>query len=316
MIDVRDSARFVMENADHVTIDKSAIPGLADQLLPIPVPDWDCVHHYCDGTARTVAYLLVVDALNFCFFPEPRWKVVVNGERLSGYFALTAVLREALLAGRPIDDFGYLARIPDDEAREILHGRVKIGEIPLFDERVAILHEIGRRMTELYSGRPEQLIAAADRSALRLVELVLEAFPSFRDEASYKGERVAFYKRAQILAGDLYACFSGRSYGEFHDIARLTAFADYKLPQLLRAAGVMRYSEDLAARVDNEEWIEAGAPEEVEIRAATIVSVELLRDVLARKGRPLLSLELDWLLWHASQNREMAPHHRTLTTFY
>lgn len=316
MIDVWESARFVMENADHVAVDESAVPQLAERLLPLPVPDWDCVHHYCDGTDRTVSYLFLVDALNFCFFPAPRWEVVVAGERLSGYFALTSVLKEAFLTGRPVDDFEYLARISDDDAREILHGRVKIGEIPLFEKRVAILHEIGRRMTELYSGRPELLIAAADKSALRMVELVLKAFPSFRDEASYKGEQVAFYKRAQILAGDLYACFAGRSYGEFHDIARLTAFADYKLPQILRAAGVMRYSPDLAAKVDNEEWIEAGAPEEVEIRAATIISVELLRDALARKGRRLLSLELDWLLWHASQNREMAPHHRTLTTFY
>ncbi len=316
MIDVRESARFVVKNADHVFIDAAAVPKLAEEILPLPVPDWDCAHHYCDGTARTVAYLLVVDALNFCFFPAPRWEVVVAGERLSGYFGLTAVLKQALLAGRPIDDFGYLARIPDDEVREILHGRVKIGEIPLFKERAAILREIGRRMAELYSGDPERLIAAADKSALQLVERVLEAFPSFRDEADYKGERVGFYKRAQILAGDLYACFSGRSYGEFHDIARLTAFADYKLPQILRAAGVIRYSEDLARKVDNEEWIAAGAPEEVEIRAATIVSVELLRNTLARKGRKLLPLELDWLLWHASQNREMAPHHRTLTTFY
>ncbi len=316
MIDVRESARFVMKRADHVEIDAGVVPGLAEELLPVPVPDWDCVHHYCDGTARTVAYLLVVDALNFCFFPPPRWEVVVDGERLSGYFALTAVLKQALRDGRPIDDFGYLAGIPDDEVRDLLHGRVRIGEIPLFAARAAIMREIGARMTELYSGRVEELIAAAGKSAVRLVELVLDAFPSFRDEADYKGERVGFYKRAQILAGDLYACFSGRAYGEFRDIARLTAFADYKLPQLLRAAGVLRYSPALAAKVDNEEWLAAGSPEEVEIRAATIVAVELLRDALARRGRRLLPLELDWLLWHASQDREMAPHHRTLTTSY
>ena len=316
MIDVRESTRYVMENADYVEIDEKAIQRLAAELLPLPVPEWDCVHHYCDGTARTVAYLLLVDSLNFCFFPTPRWKVVVNGETLSGYFALASVLKEAFRERRPIDDFTHLAYIDAAEVDEILHGKVRIGEIPLFEKRVEILHEIGQQMTTLYGGKPERLIAAANRSAIRFVELVLNAFPSFRDEASYKGESIGFYKRAQILAGDLYACFSGRSFGDFHDIDRITAFADYKLPQILRATGVMHYSPELAARIDNEEWLPAGSPEEVEIRAATIVSVELLKDALTRRGRKLLSTEIDWLLWNASQNREMAPHHRTLTTFY
>jgi len=316
MIDVRESARYVMENADYVEIDEKAIPNLAAKLLPIPLPPWDYTHHYYDGTARTVSYFLLVDALNFCFFPTPRWEVIVAGERLQGYFGLTAVLKEAFLEVRPIDDFEHLAHIDAEEAREILHGKVPIGKIPLFPERIKILREIGEQMTARYDGNPERLVEAANKSALKLVELVLDAFPSFRDEAEYKGERVAFYKRAQILAGDLYGCFGGKSYGEFHDIDRLTAFADYKLPQILRAEGVLRYTEALGAKIDRKEWIPAGSAQEVEIRAATLVAVERLRDALARRGRSLLSVELDWLLWHAAQNRTMPPHHRTLTTFY
>ena len=33
------------------------------------------------------------------------------------------------------------------------------------------------------------------------------------------------YKRAQILIADLWACFNGESYGEFHDIDKITMFA-------------------------------------------------------------------------------------------
>ena len=316
MIDVRESARYVMENADYVAIDEKALLDLAGKLLPVPLPPWDYTHHYYDGTARTVSYFLLVDALNFCFFPAPRWEVIVAGERLQGYFGLTAVLKEAFLDGRPIDDFEHLSHIGAEEVREILHGKVPIGKIPLFPERVRIMREIGAQMTARYAGNPKRLVEAAGRSALKLVELVLEAFPSFRDEAEYKREKVAFYKRAQILAGDLYGCFKGRSYGEFHDIDRLTAFADYKLPQILRAAEVLRYAAALAERVDRKEWIPAGSAQEVEIRAATLVAVERLRDALVKRGRDILSVELDWLLWHAAQNRTMPPHHRTLTTFY
>lgn len=41
--------------------------------------------------------------------------------------------------------------------------------------------------------------------------------------------KVKFYKRAQILAADLWSCFEGKTYGEFHDIDEyLTMFADYR----------------------------------------------------------------------------------------
>jgi len=64
------------------------------------------------------------------------------------------------------------------------------------------------------------------------------------------------------------------------------------------------------------EWIDAGCTEEVEIRAATIVAVEELRQGLKQRGRNLFPFELDWLLWHIAQSAKMPPHHRTLTTFY
>ena len=40
---------------------------------------------------------------------------------------------------------------------------------------------------------------------------------------------VSFYKRAQILVADIWACFEGKDYGEFHDIDTITMFADYRL---------------------------------------------------------------------------------------
>jgi hypothetical protein len=36
---------------------------------------------------------------------------------------------------------------------------------------------------------------------------------------------VRFYKRAQILIADLWACFNGQSFGEFRDIDKITMFA-------------------------------------------------------------------------------------------
>jgi hypothetical protein len=39
---------------------------------------------------------------------------------------------------------------------------------------------------------------------------------------------VAIYKRAQILIGDIWACFHGEGLGYFSDIDTITMFADYR----------------------------------------------------------------------------------------
>jgi len=316
-LDVAARARFVCDRSAYVAIDSGGIDRLARLLIDAPLPQWNYKRHFYDSSERTVSYLLILDALNFCFFPEPRWQVIVGGEQIQGYFGLASVLKQALMAGKPpIDDFSYLMCVKEQEVRALLQGEHPTGEIPLLKERVTILRELGHRMVSLYQGKTTNLIEEADGSALRLINILVEDFPSFCDEAWYAGEKVAFYKRAQILVSDLYASFHGGSFGAFREMEKLTAFADYKVPQILRDEGVLEYSEVLARIVDSKGWIRAGSAYEVEIRAGMIVAVELLRRALSRLGRALLSIEIDWLLWNMAQGREMAPHHRTLTTFY
>jgi len=67
--------------------------------------------------------------------------------------------------------------------------------------------------------------------------------------------------------------------------------------------------------------LQAGCPEEIEIRAATIQAVELLRDAIAHKHGGALApliIQLDWWLWDMGERNRATdePHHRTLTTNY
>ena len=70
-----------------------------------------------------------------------------------------------------------------------------------------------------------RLLEKADRSAGRLVNLVVKHFPSFCDEARFDGRKVRLFKRAQIFVADIWAAFDGTSYGAFDDIGHLTIFA-------------------------------------------------------------------------------------------
>jgi hypothetical protein len=106
--------------------------------------------------------------------------------------------------------------------------------------------------------------------------------------------------------------------GGFDDLDALTAFADYKVPQVLRRLGVIVYDAELAGMIDRYEVIPAGSEREIEIRAATIWGCELLRRALHARGRPLRAFEVDWALWLAGQSlpSDTRPYHRTVTIFY
>jgi len=92
----------------------------------------------------------------------------------------------------------------------------------------------------------------------------------------------------------------------------LTAFADYKLPQILREHGVLHYSPQLAADVNTRTIIAAGSPQEIEIRAGTVQASELLAEKL---GMP--AFKVDWLLWNQAQGMKMQhPYHLTRTIYY
>jgi len=320
MIEILERAKKVAEKGLHVRIDEEALgrfsrEWVAEGLAP---PPWEARYHFRGGDEETLSYLLVLDSLNFCFWPAPggeKWAVACESGWLSGYYALAFSLKQAFESGTSLADPEGLRSLSLTGLKEILKGR---GEPQLMEARLRILNELGEVLLSDYEGKAFKLVAAAEGSAVRLVRLLGEKFLSFRDVAEYRGLQVPFYKRAQILAADLYGTFEGKGWGGFRDMERLTALADYKLPQVLRQLGVFRYSDSLARKVDHMIHLEAGGREEVEIRANTIWAVELIRRELARKGLDLRAFEIDWVLWNMGQADafRVKPYHRTVTIYY
>lgn len=312
------AAEAVVGRARHVRVQLQPLARWAVQLSArrLPPPGWDVRLHYFDGTERTANWLLLLDSLNFSFWGDPgdRWEIDYNGRPLSGYWALAGALTRAVNEGVRLWDADVLAELPADTLAHVFRGR---GVVPLFEERLSIARETGRVLRALYDGQFANAVERAGRSAIGLVRLLDRDFPSFRDVAQYDGLTVPFYKRAQILCGDLHAAFGGEGWGRFHDLNDLTIFADYKLPQVLRQIGGIEFSDELAARVDSKELLVAGSAEEVEVRAATVWACDLLRRQIQRQGRDVPSYRLDWFLWDLSQTMELTqPHIRTRTVFY
>ena len=138
-----------------------------------------------------------------------------------------------------------------------------------------MLRKAGQILVSEYSSSVVELITQADKSAARLVNLLTSHFPPFNDIHTYQGKEVHLHKRAQILVADLWACFNGTSYGEFHDIDRLTMFADYRLPQMLHSLGCLWYSPRLESKIKRKEELKGGEDLQNEIRGCSIWSVEI-----------------------------------------
>lgn len=344
-LDVLKTTAPVVQHARYVSLNPKALERAADALAQkrVEPPSWNYDYHFFDGTARTVNYLFLLDTLNFCFWGKPKWGIEYKGKKLDGYWALAASLKRAAEEDPRVLDADFLANVSPQELADILRGR---GTIPLFAERWRGVRELGTVLRDRWGGNAARFVESAQSDASRLAQMIAESLSSFNDIAivslrapearrnlrltrrlprhRFAAPRndtlaeVRFFKRAQILVTDLWGAFGGKSWGAFQNIDALTAFADYKLPQILRAWGIMRYAPTLAKRVDAQFELEAGSAEEVEIRAATLWAVELLREALETRGHTLMSIHVDWILWEASQGKfeNMKPYHRVRTIFY
>lgn len=320
MFEVLESADFVARNSRDVTIDSGSVFHFAKKITAEKksFSVWDGAHHFSGMAEKVTAYILVLDTINFCFWPPEggeRWRVAIDGRSYSGYNGLAMALKQAMESGVPLEDAAFLEGMSEERLREVLGG---CGTLQFMKERARALKELGHVLNRDYRGDSWRFVEASKGWAGSLVRVLAKKLESFRDMAVYRERAVYFYKRGQILCADLHGALDGKAWGRFHDLDGLTAFADYKLPQVLRNLGILVYSGALSRRVDALELIAPGSPEEVEIRANTIVAVEGIRETLQGLGLAVKSHEIDGLLWHMGQEdtyRER-PYHRTPTIFY
>jgi len=315
---ILDTIAPVISHLRHVTIDE---PQLREVCARIPsdtlrLPTWDDDVFVSQPPEARAAQILLFNTINFSYWGEPKWTIDFHGRALDGAWGmLGALARAANDEGFPLYDGAYLATISASDARHILRGNV---EIPMFRERVDILREVGRVLVSHFDGDFGNVIRAAGNDGVALVRLLVSRFPSFNDVAVLDGHAIAFYKRAQLATAMLYESFGGEGPGDLRRIEKLTVFADYKLPQVLRRLSILHYAPRLSDRVDRREPLEANSREEIEIRAATVWAGELMRRALVSRLPHVIALHVDYWLWREGQARgpDIRPYHRTRTIYY
>jgi hypothetical protein len=166
---------------------------------------------------------------------------------------------------------------------------------PLMRLYAVALNDLGRFLGERSA---LDLVEEVEGSAAALAAVLATGMRFFDDRG--------FYKRAQIVGSDLAAL------ADFHDLDRLTIFADNLVPHVLRLDGVLRYDPELAAHIDAELLLPQGRAEQ-EIRACAVHACEL---IAGRLGVPPRTLDV-WL-WDRGQDPryKARPRHRTRTVYY
>jgi len=306
--EIRARAAELVERARWVRLDEAGLAALAARLRAerAEAPAWDATTHHRGTPASTLAYVITLDAINFGsgWFPKLRKRA-----GRSGYYSIAMGLKDRFDNQGAWRAAELVELAPEDLARVTGQDAVDPEVAELMALFAQALNDLGRLLIARHGGRFEGLIEEAAGSAERLVR-GLARMPLFRD--------VPFYKRAQITAADLALAFEGQGPGRFADLDELTAFADNLLPHVLRMEGALHYAPELDKRIETGELLEAGSPQEIEIRAAGLHGVERLVAAIRAAGGRTTAREIDAVLWHRGQRPELKarPRHRTRSAYY
>jgi hypothetical protein len=310
---IREACAWVAARSVQVRIDDARLHEYADALplSEITAPVIDPTLESVPGDPELRAgFVCALDAVNFGsgYFPLLRKR---PGH--SGYRTVEAALRERFAAGEAL----RAAELAAIDARAVagIFGQSLDGPVgELMQRFAAAWNELGAHVAAR-AGGSFLTFARGFRGSAEALALDLTQLPSYRDVASYEGRAIPFLKRAQISAADLAIALPDLA---LHDLHRLTLFADNLVPHVLRMDGVLLHDPALLARIDREDLLESGSPEEVEIRACGVEAVERLCARVRARGEKLDAWQLDRWLWlrGGGAHYKAQPRHRTRSWFY
>lgn len=243
-----------------------------------------------DDPETAAAFAICMNAINF---GSGWWPTIRKRTGHSGYATMAAGVTDRFSAEGPWSAEELTAM--DAETIAAVVGQDP--EHPLMEQFAAALRDVGDNIERQYDSRFQ---GPAEASAdLPDLAGTFAAWETFADTSRYDGREVPFFKRAQLAAADLHRA----RVADLPGLDRLTAFADNLVPHVLRVDGILQLDPDLTARIEAEELLNRGSPEEVELRACAIHAIELLS-----AAGPLAAAEIDSALW----NRGRDPHYKSL----
>jgi Potential Queuosine, Q, salvage protein family len=297
--EIRAACAWMAEQARSVWVNVEAVEEYAAGL-PAPGTE-DPPPFASDDPETAAAFAICMNAINF---GSGWWSTIRKRASHSGYATMAAGVTERFASAGPWNaeelramDAETIATVLDQDPGH-----------PLMGQFAAALRDVGAHIGLEHGGR--FLAPAESAGSIPALTGAFAAWEAFADVSTYEGRSIPFYKRAQLAAADLHRA----GVADLPGLDRLTAFADNLVPHVLRVDGLIHLDPDLTARIEAEELLEHGSPEEVELRACAVHAVELLS---AANGA-LTPAEIDSALWNRGRDQryKSLPRPRSRNTAY
>ena len=322
---VLESLHYAIESSHDVHTRYDKIVEVASWMAyeELPMPEFALPFGVGQGDANeAIDFVMVADSIDTAFTnfdSHTKFQMDYAGRHWSDSDAEFACLKRAMEQGVPILDGKYLSTVTHGELDKIFQGNI---EMPMLDEKVAVLHQVGKVLAEKYDGRFHNFVHACSPKLYDngngLIDRLVTEFPRFNDVSMLDGHEIKFYKLAQLGIWMLYATL--HSSGEFRldDPQKMTAFADYIVPVALRLLDITSYSKELEHAINTYQLIPRDSRWEIEIRAHCIYSTALLSEQINKLRSPdtqVIIPQIDARLW-THYHTTTWPHHLTKTIMY
>lgn len=271
---IRSSCQYVVDNSKYVKINYGELDKFINNIDCNNLKNW-LMHNPYDllelDVETIINFLLVFESIDYSFWGRPKWMIDTEEGIKDGSDALLYVMLKYVKKTKNTD----FSNISLNKFKKILKGNV---DIPLLEERYKTIVGISKIVNKRMKGNFYEFIKNIN-SDTQLFDIIISNFESFKDERNYNGKIIYFYKLAQLLTSDILHIREELE-GIKVDYSNLIGCADYKIPQILRALGIVEYNDELANIIDLSEHIEISSKYEVEIRASQIVVIEYIHNKL------------------------------------
>ncbi len=321
---VLDSLKPVIAGSRYVRTNLRKIEEVASWMAyeELPVPQFGLPYGMEKTLDQAVDFVLVADTIDFAFTDfstHVKFQVDYQGRHTSDSEAMFACMKRALDEGIPLLEGRYLAQVTRADLEHIFRGNIKM---PMLDERVEIFHQVGQALEKNYGGHFHNFVGACSPrlydSGKGLIDKLVAEFPRFNDTSRYDGHEVKFYKLAQLGIWMLYSSLYASGGFRLEDPEKMTAFADYIVPVVLRVMGITSYSPALENAINTFQMIPRDSAEEIEIRGHCLYATALLREEVNKlrpPDRQVIIPQIDARLWTHYHTTHW-PHHLTRTIMY
>lgn len=322
---VLDSVRYAVESSRDVQTSYEKIKEVASWMAyeELPMPQFTLPFGVGQASAEdAIDFVMVADAVDTAFTDftnHIKFQVDYAGQHWSDSDAEFACIKRALDHGLPFLDGTYLAKITRDELNRVFEGNI---QIPMLDEKLTVLHQVGAVLAEKYDGHFHHFVKSCSPKLYDngngLIDRLVKEFPRFNDVSMLDGHEIKFYKLAQLGVWMLYATLHPMGKFRLDDPQKMSAFADYIVPAALRLHGITRYSDQLEQATNTHQLIPRDSRWEVEIRAHCIYATALLTDEINNLRPPDMHViipQIDARFWKHFHKTDW-PHHLTQTIMY